>query len=99
VTDEQLKRTHLFISGRVQGVNYRFYTKQQADVLGIKGWVRNLMDRRVEAVFEGEGTMVQQMVDWCHQGPRAARVDNVEMQWEEPTGEFTQFEIKRTFGW
>jgi acylphosphatase len=96
---EELKRAHLYISGRVQGVNYRYYTKQQADFLGIKGWVRNLFDRRVEAVFVGDEISVQQMIDWCHQGPSAARVDKVEVDWEEPKGEFTLFEIKRTFGW
>jgi acylphosphatase len=99
VTEKTLTRAHLYISGRVQGVNYRYYTKQQADSLGILGWVRNLLDRRVEAVFEGDQITVQEMIDWCHQGPRAARVDNVDLHWEEPTGDFSRFEIKRTFGW
>jgi acylphosphatase len=63
------------------------------------GWVRNLFDRRVEAVFEGDEDVVEEIIDWCHQGPSAARVDNVDLHWEEPTGEFRQFEIKRTFGW
>ena len=99
VAEKQLKRAHLHISGRVQGVNFRYYTRQQAESLGIVGWVRNLFDRRVEAIFEGDEITIQQMVDWCRQGPSAARVDHVELQWEEATGEFSNFEIKRTFGW
>jgi acylphosphatase len=98
VTDE-LKRAHLYVSGRVQGVNFRYYTKQEADSLGITGWVRNLLNRRVEAVIEGDEITVQQMIDWCHHGPSAARVDHVEAHWEEATGEFSGFDIKRTFGW
>jgi len=99
LTEQPLKRAHLYISGRVQGVNYRYYSKLQADSLGIVGWVRNLFDRRVEAIFEGDEIMVEKMIDWCRKGPSAARVDNVDIHWEEPTGEFSHFEIKRTFGW
>jgi acylphosphatase len=99
VTNKPLKRAHLHISGRVQGVNFRYYTRQQAESLGIHGWVRNLFDRRVEAIIEGDEISLQQMIDWCHHGPSAARVDQVEVQWEDATGEFSKFEIKRTFGW
>ena len=98
MTEKQLKRAHLFISGRVQGVNFRYYTRQQAQSLGVTGWVRNLLDRRVEAICEGDEISVQQMIEWCYQGPSAARVDHVETHWEEPTGQFSSFEIKRTFG-
>ncbi len=87
-------RVHIFISGRVQGVNFRYYTQQQAQSRGLKGWVRNLPDGRVEAVFEGDEARVESMVDWCHQGPRMASVDKVEANWENPTGGFEDFTVR-----
>ena len=70
----------------VQGVNFRWYTVQHARSAGVGGWVRNLPDGRVEAVFEGNEGAVQRMVDWCREGPRHARVADVEVAWEEPEG-------------
>lgn len=89
----QLVRAHVFISGRVQGVNFRWYTQRKAQDLGVAGWVRNLWDGRVEAVFEGEDEAVQRAVDWCCVGPPSARVDHVEANYEQPTGEFRRFRI------
>jgi acylphosphatase len=89
----RLARAHVFISGRVQGVNFRWYTQRKAQELGVTGWVRNLWDGRVEAVFEGEGKPVQRAVDWCHVGPPSAQVDRVEVNYEQPTGEFSRFRI------
>ena len=65
-------RAHVFISGRVQGVNFRWYTQHKAQQLGLSGWVRNLWDGRVEAVFEGSEPAVRQAVAWCHTGERPA---------------------------
>jgi len=90
-----MKRVHLFISGRVQGVFYRAFTKEVADSLGLKGWVRNLRDGRVEAVFEGEEDKISIAIERCKEGPPYARVDNIEIIWEEPK-DLTDFEIKRT---
>lgn len=87
-------RAHVFISGRVQGVFFRANTKRVADELGVKGWVRNLPDGRVEAVFEGEEDAVKKIVEWCHRGPPAARVDRVEVKYEEYKGEFEDFTIR-----
>lgn len=84
-------RVHVFVSGRVQGVFFRQNTKRQADSLGVKGWVRNLPDGRVEAVFEGEKSAVKALVDYCHRGPSSARVDNVEVNYEDYKGEFSDF--------
>lgn len=92
-------RAHVFISGRVQGVNFRWHTQRQAEREGVTGWVRNLRDGRVEAVFEGEEDAVRRLVDWCRQGPPAARVDDVEVRWEPPTGEFQDFSIRWWGGW
>jgi acylphosphatase len=86
-------RAHVFISGRVQGVNFRWYTQREAQRLGLTGWVRNLWDGRVEAIFEGDEEPVQRAVNWCHTGPSSARVDNIEVSYEEPTGEFSHFAI------
>ena len=88
-----MKRVHVIIYGRVQGVWFRAHTKKIADKLGIKGWVRNLPDGSVEAVFEGNEESIEEMIKWCHQGPPLARVDRVEINYEEPKGE-RNFEIR-----
>ncbi|MDY6784886.1 MAG: acylphosphatase [Cyanobacteriota bacterium] len=79
-------RARVFISGKVQGVGYRYSTVTQARHLGINGWVRNLPDGRVEAVFEGDRARVEQMINWCDPGPLSARVRDVETTYEQATG-------------
>jgi acylphosphatase len=79
-------RAHVFISGRVQGVGYRASTWDTAILLKLDGWVRNLRDGRVEAVFEGPEDKVEEMIRWCHQGPPAAVVQTVEVEYETPEG-------------
>lgn len=86
-------RRHLFISGRVQGVTFRASTRRKADELGIDGWVKNLPDGRVEAVFEGRERDVDKLVEWCHRGPRLANVEKVEKTEEKPEG-IEGFEVK-----
>ncbi len=85
---------HVYISGRVQGVNYRYSTVHQAQKLGLKGWVRNLYDGRVEALFEGEEELVDQMLSWCYQGPPMAYVTDVEAFKKEYTGEYDIFTVR-----
>ena len=85
-------RVHIFISGRVQGVFFRQKTKQQAERLDVTGWVRNLPDGRVEAVFEGEEKAVKALEEYCHHGPSSAVVTNVDSIWEPYRGEFSDFE-------
>jgi acylphosphatase len=87
-------RAHVFVSGRVQGVFYRATTQEQAQERGVDGWVRNLDDGRVEAVFEGPEDAVDGMVEWCHEGSSRARVDDVEAEYGEPGG-LHGFEIRR----
>lgn len=87
-------RAHLYISGRVQGVNFRAYTKREALRLGLTGWVRNLPDRRVEVVVEGEEVLVERLISWCGEGPSLAVVRGIEAHREPPTGNFKTFSIR-----
>jgi acylphosphatase len=91
---EERVRAHVWISGRVQMVFFRGTTQRVAADRGLAGWVRNLPDGRVEAVFEGPRANVQALVDWCHEGPPAARVEHVELRWEPPQGEPPSFRVR-----
>jgi acylphosphatase len=82
-----VKRVHVFVSGDVHGVGFRWYCREEAAERGVGGWVRNLPDGRVEAVFEGDADTVDAMVEWCRRGPKGARVDDVSVTEEGPTGE------------
>ena len=86
-------RIHAFISGLVQGVNFRFYTRQKAKQLGIKGWVRNLKDGRVEVVAEGDKDAMEEFIRFLKRGPPLAKVLNCEIEKEEYKGEFKYFDI------
>jgi acylphosphatase len=86
-------RYRVLISGRVQGVFFRDTCRRLAERHGVAGWVRNLPDGRVEAVFEGRDEDVRQLVDWTRTGPRLAAVDNVAVQPEPPEG-LAAFRIK-----
>jgi len=87
-------RYNVFISGKVQLVGFRSYIKKKADELGIKGWIRNLDDGRIEAVFEGEENNVKIILEYCKKGPISAEVKNLDMKKEEYKNEFKDFEIK-----
>ncbi len=87
-------RKHVWISGIVQGVFFRRFTWEHARRLGVTGWVRNLMDGRVEAVLEGEEDAVKTLIERLHEGPPAAHVTHVEVVDEPYTGEFEDFEIR-----
>jgi len=89
-------RAHVWISGRVQGVFFRSKTYQQAQSLGVYGWVKNCPDKRVEAVFEGEQAAVEKLIAWCRHGPSFARVQEVQVEWKDFKGEFSAFNIR---GW
>jgi acylphosphatase len=88
-------RVHVFISGKVQGVFFRSSAKDQAEELGVSGWVRNLADGRVEAVFEGEEGNVRKMIEWCRRGPEYARVEDVGIVQEQYKGELKGFALRR----
>ncbi|EMA50335.1 acylphosphatase [Halococcus thailandensis] len=87
-------RAHVFVSGRVQGVAYRANTRDTAREIGVDGWVPNLDDGRVEAVFEGGEESVERMVEWCYDGSPAATVENVDVEYDDPEG-LSGFEVRR----
>jgi acylphosphatase len=89
-----MKRIHVYVRGRVQGVFFRAVTQQTAKGFNLTGWVRNMADGRVEALFEGEDESVNKMLEWCHIGPPAARVEEVLTEEEPYAGEFRDFSIK-----
>ena len=86
-------RVHLLVSGRVQGVYYRASAQQEAQRLGLQGWVKNLPTGQVEALAEGDAQKVDAFIAWCHRGPPHARVDDVQVIRETPTGGFTGFVV------
>ena len=87
-------QAHLFIEGRVQGVFYRAFTRDVATRLGLKGWVRNLYDGRVEALFRGSRDVIDQAIEELRKGPRGSSVTGIEVEWEEATETGTGFEIR-----
>lgn len=86
-------RAHVLVTGKVQGVYFRQNTQSVATEHGVYGWVRNLPDGRVEAVLEGDEDAVDRVVQWCHTGPPAARVDSIDVQRGRYTGEFSSFDV------
>jgi len=86
-------RMHVYASGMVQGVFFRAETAEIAERLGLSGWVRNLTDGRVEALFEGQEDKVEEVVEFCRRGPSGAHVSNLDVKREEWTGEFRRFTV------
>jgi acylphosphatase len=86
-------RAHVIVSGRVQGVFFRAETQKAASRIGVTGWVRNRPEGTVEAVFEGESALVDQALAWCRQGSPMSKVDDVQVEWGEFSGEFESFAI------
>ena len=86
-------RAHIFVSGRVQGVFFRDHTRRWASSLDLTGWVRNTMDGRVEVLAEGDKGRIENLISRLKEGPPIAHVENVEVDWEEYRGEFSDFRI------
>ncbi len=89
------ERLHVLIEGRVQGVFFRAATRDEARAWGLAGWVRNLPDGRVEALFEGERRALEKMLAWCRQGPPYAYVDHLEVEWLPYLGDLADFYVVR----
>ena len=94
LSEGDVARAHLRIAGRVQGVGFRYGTVLEAEARDVCGWVRNLPDGRVEVAAEGTKPAVESLVEWCRQGPRHARVFDVEVAWEAPCGEPPGFQVR-----
>jgi acylphosphatase len=90
---KMLTRAHIFVSGQVQGVFFRDHTQRWAASLGLMGWVRNVMGGRVEIMVEGHKENIQSLLGKLNQGPPLARVDSVDVEWEDHYGEFEDFRI------
>ncbi|MEO1174896.1 MAG: acylphosphatase [Myxococcota bacterium] len=88
-------RADILITGNVQGVFYRASTLEKAQGLGLVGWVTNLPDGAVEVVAEGPRYALEQLVEWCREGPPTAEVEDVRARYSSPLGEFRTFSIKR----
>lgn len=91
-----MQRLHLHIYGRVQGVYFRVSVKDQADKIGLVGWVRNCPDGHVELVVEGNTTDLNYLLGWCRQGPDLAQVVRIEEIWGDKTGVLVGFDIRPT---
>jgi acylphosphatase len=89
-----MKQVHVFISGVVQGVGFRFFVKANARDLHVTGWVRNTTNGLVEAVFQGEKNSLEQMIALCHKGPFLSEVKTVEVTWEESKEVLPEFNIR-----
>jgi acylphosphatase len=87
-------RAHLYISGIVQGVFYRAFTRQVARSIGLQGWARNLYDGRVEAVFEGPKDKIESAIEKCYAGPPSSRVTGIDVSWDEPLENLREFIIR-----
>ena len=88
------KRLQLKISGLVQGVFYRVHARDEAQRLGLKGWVRNCTDGSVEALAEGTEDLLKEFASWCEQGSPSARVDQVERSWSVAKEKFDDFSVR-----
>ena len=84
-----------FVSGFVQGVNFRYYTAHQAKRLGLKGFARNTIDGRVEVLAQGKKLALERLVDWLQNGPDSASVEDVALEWQKPGKKFRGFSVKR----
>ena len=91
-------RVHMIVEGRLQGVFFRYTTCQQADMLGVTGWVMNTRDGNVEIVAEGTKQAVAALVEWCRHGPSGAHVTNVRVTNEPFSGEFGSFDTRFSGG-
>lgn len=96
VENPQQKRMHASVEGLVQGVGFRAFVQQNAIWLNLTGWVRNRWDGSVEVVAEGELEQLEKMLAALKRGPRSASVRQVTVDWEDASGEFTSFGVRRT---
>ncbi|RLD11308.1 MAG: acylphosphatase [Chloroflexota bacterium] len=95
-TENNLERLHATVEGRVQGVGFRYFVMRNAGILGLSGWARNRYNGDVEVIAEGERSRLEQLLKALHRGPSSSFVRSVDTRWEEATGEFMGFKVRRT---
>ena len=97
LSENNIVRAHIWVKGYVQGVGFRAYVEYHARKIGgLTGWVRNVGDDTVEAIAEGERANVERLIQIMKDGPRASRVDDAKVDWEQPAGEFDRFGVRRS---
>jgi len=87
-------RVHIFVSGKVQGVFFRENTRKKAAEFGLSGFIKNLQNGKVEAIFEGDKEQIEKIIQWIKKGPEMAQVEDIEIDWQNYQGEFRNFEIR-----
>jgi acylphosphatase len=98
MTETSLVRLHTIVEGYVQGVGFRAFVENQANVLGLAGWVRNRWDGSVEVLAEGDRTSLERLLTALYRGPHSSQVTGVNPTWSEATGEFPNFRVRMTGG-
>ncbi len=96
MSEDNTERLHATVDGYVQGVGFRMFVIENAQEIGLTGWVRNTYDGKVEVLAEGDREALEQLLNKLRTGPRSALVTNVSQDWETATGEFTRFNVRRT---
>lgn len=89
-----MKRAQILVTGRVQGVGYRYSAIIRANQHGLSGWVSNTPEGHVEILAEGPASDLEDFIAWCRRGPSAAWVEEVRVEWQTPQGEFTGFDVR-----
>ena len=92
----ELQRVHVWVKGRVQGVGFRAHVQYSARQIGVTGWVRNVDYDTVEAVGEGDRPKLERFVEAVKTGPRNSQVDEANVEWQNATGEFRDFQLRRS---
>ena len=96
MAESKLIRLHATVEGRVQGVGFRYFTLEQANKLGLTGWVRNRWNGTVEVVAEGTRADLERLLETLRRGPRAYTTSGVKFDWQAGMGEFARFRVRRT---
>ncbi len=89
-----MKRIRILVEGRLQGVNFRYYTQQQAQMLGLSGFVRNLSDGRIEIDAQGDDENVEKMLVWCQEGPQSGNLKSILFRYDEPGEHIADFVVR-----
>ncbi len=96
MSEDNTAKLHAVVEGFVQGVGFRMFVMETAQALKLTGWVRNTYDGKLEVTAEGERKSLEYLLQKLRQGPRSALVQNVSQEWQDPTGEFSRFDVRRT---